>query len=89
MPMIDVYAGAAVFDDKKELARRLAAAVMAVEEVPDIPIFRQNTATFVHEFPSIDGGWGLREHAHTNTELVKAARSQLAQTAETSTAADA
>jgi hypothetical protein len=49
MPMIDVYAGAAVFDDKK----------------------------------------GLCGHAHTNTELVQAARSKPPQTAETSTAAEA
>ena len=30
----------------------LAAAVMAVEQVPDIPMFRQNTAAFVHELPA-------------------------------------
>lgn len=28
------------------------AAVMAVEQVPDIPMFRQNTAAFVHELPA-------------------------------------
>jgi phenylpyruvate tautomerase PptA (4-oxalocrotonate tautomerase family) len=148
MPMIDVYAGAGVFNDTKELARSLAAAVMAVEEVPDIPMFRQNTAAFVHELPAdaisnveggsnyvrvqaltnagalnrdkqvalvtrlteliatapgapppperiwvllteaVDGGWGLWGHAHTNTELVQAARSQLAQALETSTTAE-
>ncbi|HEY2502692.1 MAG TPA: hypothetical protein VGI68_15080 [Mycobacterium sp.] len=43
MPMIDVYAPAGAFEDKHELARSLAAAVMAVEEVPDITMFRQNT----------------------------------------------
>jgi len=41
MPLIDVYARRGVFDDTKELARRLAATVMAVEEVPDIPMFRE------------------------------------------------
>jgi phenylpyruvate tautomerase PptA (4-oxalocrotonate tautomerase family) len=149
MPMIDVYAGTGVFDDTKELARSLAVAVMAVEEVPDIPMFRQNTAAFVHALPAdaisnveggsnyvrvqvltnagalnrdkqialvtrlteliasaagapppperiwvllteaVDGGWGLWGHAHTNTELVQAARAQLAQPVETSTAAEA
>jgi phenylpyruvate tautomerase PptA (4-oxalocrotonate tautomerase family) len=147
--MIDVYAGTGVFDDTKELARSLAVAVMAVEEVPDIPMFRQNTAAFVHALPAdaisnveggsnyvrvqvltnagalnrdkqialvtrlteliasaagapppperiwvllteaVDGGWGLWGHAHTNTELVQAARAQLAQPVETSTAAEA
>ena len=52
MPMIDVYAPAGAFEDKHELARRLAAAVMTVEEVPDIAMFRQNTAVFVHELPA-------------------------------------
>jgi len=148
MPMIDVYAGTGVFDDTKELARRLAATVMAVEEVPDIPMFRENTAAFVHELASdaisnvegwsnyvrvqvltnagalnrdkqialvarltevianapgapppperiwvllteaVDGGWGLWGHAHTNIELVQAARAQVAQLLETPTAAE-
>lgn len=148
MPMIDVYAGTGVFADKKELARSLAAAVMAVEEVPDIAMFRQNTAAFVHELSAdamsdvdggsdcvrvqvltnagglsrekqislvarltelvaaapgspprpariwvllteaVDGGWGLWGHAHTNSDLVAAARSQLAQIAEASSAAE-
>jgi phenylpyruvate tautomerase PptA (4-oxalocrotonate tautomerase family) len=61
MPMIDVYAPAGAFEDKQELARRLAAAVMAVEEVPDIAMFRQNTAAFIHDLPvdavsNVDGG---------------------------------
>lgn len=52
MPMIDVYAAAGTFADKHTLARDLAAAVMAVEQVPDIPMFRQNTAAFVHDLPA-------------------------------------
>jgi phenylpyruvate tautomerase PptA (4-oxalocrotonate tautomerase family) len=111
---------------------------MAVEQVPDIPMFRQNTAAFVHDLPAgslsnVDGdgnyvriqvltnagaldrgkqlavverltaiaadtagdpsltsrtwvllteaphgGWGLAGHAHTNEELVAAARAQIA-----------
>jgi phenylpyruvate tautomerase PptA (4-oxalocrotonate tautomerase family) len=148
MPMIDVYAPAGAFQDKHELARCLAAAVMAVEEVPDIAMFRQNTAAFIHELPAdavsnvdggadyvrvqvmtnagaldrdkqiavvarltdlianapgnppaperiwvllteaIDGGWGLWGRAHTNAELVAAARRELAQALPTSTAGE-
>ena len=139
MPMIDVYATAGTFTDKHKLARDLAATLMAIEGVPDIPMFRQNTAGFVHELPAgdlsnvdgasdyvrvqvlanagaldrdkqiavvsqftdlvapaagdpslsertwvllteaVDGGWGLWGHAHTNAELVQAARDQIAQ----------
>jgi hypothetical protein len=35
-----------------QLAVDLAAAVMAVEQVPDIPMFRQNTAAFIHDLPA-------------------------------------
>ena len=52
MPMIDVYAPAGMFHDKHALAQRVAATVMAIEEVPDIPMFRENTAAFVHELPA-------------------------------------
>ena len=52
MPMIDVYAVAETFSDPHALAQSLAAALMAVEQVPDIPMFRKNTAAFVHEMPS-------------------------------------
>ena len=138
MPMIDAYAAVGTFADTRQLARDLAAAVMAIEQVPDIPMFRQNTAAFVHELPAgalsnvdgdgnyvrvqvltnagaldrdkqlavvsrlteivaaaagdptladrtwvllteaPEGGWGLWGHAHTNAELVGAARAQLA-----------
>ena len=138
MPMIDIYATAGTFTDQHQLAADLAAAVMTIEQVPDIPMFRQNTAAFVHDLPAgalanvdgetnyvriqvltnagaldrgkqlavverltsiaaeaagdpalasrtwvllteaPDGGWGLGGHAHTNTELVAAARAQIA-----------
>jgi hypothetical protein len=52
VPMIDIYAVAGTFDDPHALAQSLAAALMAVEQVPDIPMFRKNTAAFVHEMPS-------------------------------------
>jgi phenylpyruvate tautomerase PptA (4-oxalocrotonate tautomerase family) len=52
VPMIDVYAAAGTFTDKHRLAVDLATAVMSVEQVPDIPMFRRNTAAFVHEVPA-------------------------------------
>jgi phenylpyruvate tautomerase PptA (4-oxalocrotonate tautomerase family) len=52
MPMIDVYATAGTFADTHRLATDLAAAVMAIEQVPDIPMFRQNTAAFIHDLPA-------------------------------------
>jgi phenylpyruvate tautomerase PptA (4-oxalocrotonate tautomerase family) len=138
MPMIDVYATAGTFTHKHQLAADLATAVMTIEQVPDIPMFRQNTAAFIHDLPpgalanvdgqtnyvriqvltnagaldrrkqlavverlaniaaeaagdpalasrtwvllteAPDGGWGLSGHAHTNEELVAAARAQIA-----------
>jgi phenylpyruvate tautomerase PptA (4-oxalocrotonate tautomerase family) len=139
MPMIDVYAAAGTFPAPRQLAADLARTLMVIEGVPDIPMFRQNTAGFIHELaggavsnvdgdshyvrvqvltnagaldrdkqlavvaqftdlvakaagdPSLsertwvllteatDGGWGLWGHAHTNVELVQAARDQIAQ----------
>jgi phenylpyruvate tautomerase PptA (4-oxalocrotonate tautomerase family) len=52
MPMIDVYAGAGTFDDKHRLAQELAGAVMRWEGVPDIPLFADNTAAFIHDLPA-------------------------------------
>ena len=52
MPIIDVYAAAGTFADKHQLAVDLATAVMTVEQVPDIPMFRQNTAAFIHDLPA-------------------------------------
>ena len=138
MPMIDIYATAGTFSDPHKLAADAAAAVKTVEAVPDIPMFRKNTAAFVHDLPegtisNVDGdsnyvrvqvltnqgaldrpkqlavvekltelvaaaagdptlkertwvllteaapgGWGLWGHAHTNDELVAAARAEIA-----------
>ncbi len=136
--MIDVYAAAGTFPDRHALAKSLATAVMTIEAVPDIPMFRKNTAAFVHDLPADavanvdgdanyvrvqvltnagaldrakqlavvarltelvaeaaadpalqertwvllteapDGGWGLHGQAHTNEELVAAARAEMA-----------
>jgi hypothetical protein len=52
MPMIDVRAAAGTFPDPRALAARLASTLMTIEQVPDIPMFRENTAAFVHELPT-------------------------------------
>ena len=52
MPMIDAYAAAGSFADKHKLAADLAGTLMRIEQVPDIPMFRQNTAAFIHELPA-------------------------------------
>lgn len=139
MPMIDVYATSGTFKDPQALARDLAEALMKIEQVPNIPMFRKNTAAFIHELPNgglsnvdgdgnyvrvqvltnagalnrekqlavvrqftdmvaaatadpslegrtwvllteaVEGGWGLAGHANTNSELVDAARAQIAE----------
>jgi hypothetical protein len=52
MPMIDIYAAAGTFKDPHKLAIDAATTVKSVEQVPDIPMFRKNTAAFVHELPA-------------------------------------
>src|SRR5438552_12269641 len=52
MPMIDVYAAEGTFSDKHTLAQRLAQAVMRWEQVPEIPLFADNTAAFIHDLPA-------------------------------------
>src|ERR1700722_376647 len=52
MPMIDVYAANGTFDEKHRLAQDLAGAVMRWEQVPDLALFRNNTAAFIHELPA-------------------------------------
>jgi phenylpyruvate tautomerase PptA (4-oxalocrotonate tautomerase family) len=52
MPMIDVYAAEGTFADKHALAQSLAAAVMRWEQVPDLALFRNNTAAFIHDLPA-------------------------------------
>jgi phenylpyruvate tautomerase PptA (4-oxalocrotonate tautomerase family) len=138
MPMIDVFATDGTFGDPGSLAQRLAETLMRIEEVPPLPMFRHNTAAFIHGLPAgaianvaaesdyvrvqvltnlgaldrakqlavveqftdivadaagrpelkertwvllteaPDGGWGLWGHAHTNAELVAAARAEAA-----------
>jgi phenylpyruvate tautomerase PptA (4-oxalocrotonate tautomerase family) len=64
MPMIDVYAAAGTFSDTHRLAQDLARAVMRWEQVPDIPLFADNTAAFVHALPpeAISDAAGAGDH---------------------------
>src|SRR5580698_116940 len=72
MPMIDVYAVAGTFASKHQLAADLAGTLMRIEQVPDIPMFRQNTAAFIHDLPAdslsnVDGDSGyVRVQVLTN-----------------------
>jgi len=52
MPMIDIHAHAGTFRDPHALATKAAATVMRIEAVPDIPMFRENTAAFIRELPA-------------------------------------
>jgi phenylpyruvate tautomerase PptA (4-oxalocrotonate tautomerase family) len=52
MPMIDVYATTGTFTEKHTLARDLATAVMRWEQVPEISLFKNNTAAFIHDLPA-------------------------------------
>ncbi len=64
MPMIDVYAAADTFQEPHQLAADLARTLMTIEGVPDIPMFRQNTAGFIHEMdgPAISNVNGDSEY---------------------------
>lgn len=70
--MIDVYADAGTFADPGKLASDLARTLMEIEQVPDIPMFRKNTAGFVHALPpgslaNVDGDDGyVRVQVLTN-----------------------
>ena len=72
MPMIDVYAVTGTFAEPHALAQAVATELMTIEQVPDIPMFRKNTAAFVHEMPpsslsNVDGdGTYVRVQVLTN-----------------------
>lgn len=51
--MIDIYAAVGPSADIQKLAADAASLVKTIEQVPDIPMFRQNTAAFVHELPAV------------------------------------
>lgn len=74
--MIDVYAAAGTFTDAQALAQDLATALMTIEQVPDIPMFRKNTAAFVHDLPAtnlsnVDGdSTYVRVQVLTNAEAL-------------------
>jgi phenylpyruvate tautomerase PptA (4-oxalocrotonate tautomerase family) len=49
MPMIDVFAVTGTFKNKRELTKDLTAALMRWEKVPQISLFLDNTAAFIHD----------------------------------------
>lgn len=51
--MIDIYATAGTFKNTKKLAQEAATLVKSIENVPDIPMFRQNTVGFIHEVNTV------------------------------------
>jgi len=74
MPMIDVYATAGTFTDQHQLATDLAAAVMTIEQVPDIPMFRKNTAALVHEVPPSSFANGDGDSTYVRVQVLTNAR---------------
>src|SRR6478735_8213242 len=64
MPMIDVYAAEGTFTDKHTLAQNLAQSVVRWEQVPEIPLFSDNTAAFIHDLPveAISNAAGASDH---------------------------
>jgi len=95
MPMIDVYARAGTFADTHQLAVDLATAVMTIEQVPDIPLFRQNTAAFIHDLSAgglsnVDGDSGyVRIQVLTNSGALDRGKQLAVVERLTSIAADA
>ena len=84
MPMIDIYAARGTFQDVHQLAIDAAAVVKGVEGVPDIPLFRKNTAAFVHEMregalSNVDGDTNyVRIHVTTNPGALAQREKQIA-----------
>jgi len=70
MPMIDVYAQAGTFADKHRLAVDLAAAMMRWEQVPQIRLFLENTAAFVHDMSADSIANAAGESNHVRVQIV-------------------
>ena len=76
---VQVLTNAGALDRDKQLAvvRRLTDIIAAAAGDPTLA---DRTWVLLTEAP--EGGWGLHGHAHTNAELVAAARAQLAELAQ-------
>ncbi len=72
---VQVLTSAGALDRGKQLAvvERLTS---IVADAAGDPALASRTWVLLTEAP--DGGWGLHGHAHTNAELVTAARAQIA-----------
>jgi hypothetical protein len=56
MPMIDVYAAEGTYTNEPTLAQNLARAVMRWEQMPEIPLFSENAAAFIHTAVAVRSG---------------------------------
>lgn len=55
---VELAATAGTFADKHQLAVDLPTAVTTIEQVPNIPMFRTNTAAFIHDLrPTLSPMW--------------------------------
>jgi phenylpyruvate tautomerase PptA (4-oxalocrotonate tautomerase family) len=68
--MIDVYAVTGTFREKRKLAQDLASAVMRWERVPDISLFRDNTAAFVHDVAADAASNVSGDNAHVRVQVL-------------------
>lgn len=75
--MIDVYAAEGTFADKHTLAQNVARAVMRWEQVPDIPLFSDNTAASIHDLPAeaISNAAGARNDIRVQVNFANAGAS--------------
>jgi phenylpyruvate tautomerase PptA (4-oxalocrotonate tautomerase family) len=72
---VQVLTNAGALDRDKQLAV-VAELTRLVAEAADDPGIADRTWVLLTEAPN--GGWGLHGHAHTNSELVAAARAEIA-----------
>ena len=73
---VQVLTNAGALDRDKQLAVVSQFTDLVAKAAGD-PSLSQRTWVLLTE--AVDGGWGLWGHAHTNAELVQAARDQIAQ----------
>src|SRR5215203_5842316 len=73
---VQVLTNAGALDRDKQLAV-VAELTRLVAEAAGDPAIADRTWVLLTEAP--DGGWGLHGHAHTNSELVAAARAEIAE----------
>ena len=73
---VQILTNAGALSREKQIAVVQRITAIIADHAND-PSLSERTWVLLTEAP--DGGWGLQGHAHTNEELVLAARAQLAQ----------